>query len=115
MKKIATDHGARPTFARLAMDHGDVFGVLRQPLLDVAAERLYQFDFWRVVVVERKTLYSVVELGFVVVAFRTQVVDEVVVVVLRVKELDDVVDVVPIDSFDVRSWVTHGDDVVSYV
>jgi hypothetical protein len=56
-----------------------------------------------------------VELGLVEVALRTQVVDEVVVVVLRVEELHHVVDVVAVDAFDVRGRVPHGDDVLRYV
>jgi hypothetical protein len=56
-----------------------------------------------------------VELGLVVVALRTQVVDEVVVVVLRVEELHHVVDVVAVDAFYVRGRVPHGDDVLRYV
>lgn len=115
VQQVAADHRPRPALARLAVHDGDVGVVEHQPLVDVLAERFYELDFGRVVVVEREYPHPAVELGDVVATFRTQVVYVVVVLVLRVEEFDDVVDMVAVDALYAGGGVTHRDDVGSYV
>lgn len=58
---------------------------------------------------------AVVEFRGVVASFGAQVIDEIVVFVLKVQEFDDVVDVVTVDAFDLRSGESHCYDVVGNV
>lgn len=53
VQQVGADHHAGPALSRLAVDGGDVLLVLAQPLVQVLAERLYQLQLGRVVVLER--------------------------------------------------------------
>lgn len=97
------------------MYDGDVLRICEEPFVNAVAERLDELDFGRIMVVEGEHSNSVVELGDVVAALGAQIVDVVVVLVLRLEQLVDVVDVVAIHALNVRSWITHCDDVVCYV
>lgn len=98
VQHVAADHGAGAALAGFAVDDGDVAVVRRQPAVDVGAERLDQLHFGGVVVVERVRRYPLVELANVVGTLAAKVVDFVVVLVFRIEEFLDVVDVVTVNT-----------------
>lgn len=53
VQQVGADHHAGAALSRLAVDGSDVLLVLAQPLVQVLAERLYQLQLGRVVVLER--------------------------------------------------------------
>lgn len=52
VQQVGTDHDTGAAFTRLAVDGSDVLLVLAQPLIQILAERLYQLQLGRVVVLE---------------------------------------------------------------
>ena len=111
MKHIGADHDACSALAGLAVDNGDVVAMLLQIRFDVLAERLNEFERGRVVIVEAVAHDAMVKRGGVVVAFRAEIVDFVVVRMAIVEESGDVFDVISKHALEFVRGKAHGDDV----
>ena len=97
------------------MDGRHVFGVLRQPGLDVLAEGPDEGESRRVVIIERVMLDPSVKLFLVVDFLRAEIVNLVMILVFLVQEFLHLVEAVPVDGLQIFGRESHRDDAVADV
>ena len=97
------------------MDGRHVFGVLRQPGLDVLAKGPDEGESRRVVIIERVMLDPSVKLFLVVDFLRAEIVNLVMILVFLVQEFLHLVEAVPVDGLQIFGRESHRDDSVADV
>jgi hypothetical protein len=99
--QIGANHDASPTFTGLTVDSHHVLGVLVQIVVAVHTKFEDHLERRRVVVIESKVFanHILVKVFMIVLSFRAQVINPVVLVMFLTEESLNIMDVVSVKSF----------------